>query len=81
MEKVERRVMMARIEYHSTSDRDGRCSFSLHWISSYHPGHPGGEHVTRERGQYFFGDPTERGYPRPESCVANKRNNKLKEKE
>ena len=58
--------MQVRIEYHSGSDRLGRCSFSLHWMADYHPGHPDGEFVTRERGQHYFGDPTERGYPRPE---------------
>lgn len=65
--------MRGRIEYHSASDRLGRCSFSLHWMTDYIPGHPEGEHVRRERGQCYFADPREHGYPRPEEAKTKRR--------
>lgn len=55
-----------RIEYHSKSDSLGRCSFSLHWMADYHPGHPDGEYQRRERAQTFFADPLKFGHQRPE---------------
>lgn len=61
-----------RIEYHSGSDSQGRCHFSLHWLADYHPGHPDGEYGTRERGQHFFTDPTTKGFPRPEDATRHK---------
>jgi len=57
-----------RIEYNSKSDEKGRCTFTLFWWVDYIPGHPDGEHGRRERAQVFFGDPTERGYPRLEEA-------------
>lgn len=58
--------MQTRIEYHTNSDRMGRCHFSLYWWDDYFPGHPEGEHVERERRQSFFADPREYGHARPE---------------
>ena len=58
-----------RIEYHSQSDRLGRCHFSLYWRDSYFPGHPEGELVVRERGQNFYADPRQHGHPRPEEVA------------
>jgi hypothetical protein len=58
--------MKTRIEYHSATDKDGECSFSLFWMADYHPGHPLGEHRTAERGQCFRADPRKYGHPRPE---------------
>lgn len=55
-----------RIEYHSKSDEDGKCSFSLFWMATYHPGHPLGENRLAERGQSFRADPRKHGFPRPE---------------
>ena len=34
--------MKTRIEYHGKVDKDGRCSFSLHWMDNYFSGHPEG---------------------------------------
>lgn len=61
--------MKTRIEYHSTTDTQGRCHFSLHWMAAYHPGHPDGEYRTAERGQHFFADPRKYGHIRPEERV------------
>ena len=56
-----------RIEYIThTSDKLGRCMFFLHWMANYHPGDPAGEYRTTERGQCFFADPREHGFPRPD---------------
>ena len=57
---------MTGIRYHSSSDEMGRCRFSLRWMADYHPGDPRGEHRRAERGQYFFADPRNHGFPRPE---------------
>lgn len=57
-----------RIEYYSLSDSKGRCSFALYWIADYHPGDPAGEHRIAERGQGFFADPREHGFPSPEEA-------------
>lgn len=57
-----------RIEYHSKSNDSGHCSFSLHWMADYHPGHPLGENRVAERGQQFHGDPRDHGFPRPEDA-------------
>lgn len=57
---------MTRIEYHSASDKLGRCHFSLHWWDNYFPGHSEGEFVRRERGQNFYADPHQYGHKRPE---------------
>lgn len=59
---------VTRIEYHSKTDRLGRCSFTLYWMADYHPGHPDGEYRTAERGQCFFADPLKHGHPRPEDA-------------
>jgi hypothetical protein len=55
-----------RIEYHSKSDEQGRCSFTLLWMADYHPGHPLGEYRRAERGQCYFADPRAYGFKRPE---------------
>lgn len=55
-----------RIEYYSQSDDRGRCSFALLWMADYHPGDDAGEHRLTERGQHFFADPRDYGFPRPE---------------
>ena len=52
------------IEYTSEPDALSRCSFLLTWWCDYFPGHPDGEHVVRRRGQAFFADPREHGFPR-----------------
>jgi hypothetical protein len=57
--------MNTRIEYHGPLDVFGRCHFSLHWMDSYFPGHPDGEHIVRERGQHFHADPHAYGHLRP----------------
>jgi hypothetical protein len=44
-----------RIELHKGPDSLGRYSYSKHWWTDYHPGHPDGEYGWRERGQNFFG--------------------------
>ena len=54
-----------RIEYRGPSDTMGRSEFMLLWMDSYFPGHPDGEHQIRERGQCFFADPHNYGFPRP----------------
>jgi hypothetical protein len=59
-----------RIKYNTGSDSHGRCLFDLFWMADYHPGHPDGEHAHRERGQGFFGDPSDRGFDRPEVAAA-----------
>ena len=56
----------SRIEYHGKPDSHNRCHFSLHWWTDYHPGDPDGEHRWAERGQHFFADPHDYGYPRPD---------------
>jgi hypothetical protein len=56
--------MNTRIEYHGPLDVFGRCHFSLHWVDSYFPGHPDGEHIVRERGQHFHADPHAYGHLR-----------------
>jgi hypothetical protein len=55
-----------RIQYLSKSDNKGRCEFWLFWMADYHPGDPAGEHRLAERGQIYFADPREHGFPRPE---------------
>ena len=51
------------IKYHGETDSLGRCHFSLHWIATYHPGHPDGEYRLAKRGQHFFADPRKFGFP------------------
>jgi hypothetical protein len=46
-----------RIELHRGPDSLGRYSYSKHWWTDYHPGHPAGEYGWRERGQHFFCKP------------------------
>jgi len=58
--------MSTRIEYRGKTDDKGRCSFTLYWMSDFHPGDPKGEHRTAERGQNFFADPRNHGHKRPE---------------
>jgi hypothetical protein len=42
-----------RIEVLEGPDDKGRWTFFVYWMADYHPGHPEGEHVCRERGQIF----------------------------
>ena len=56
-----------RIEYHTPSDEQGRCRFTLYWMADYHPGHPLGENRRAECGQVFYADPESYGHPRPEA--------------
>jgi hypothetical protein len=49
-----------RVEIMSEPDSRGRVHYAAFWIAEYHPGHPEGEHMTRERGQHFFGVPPDR---------------------
>ena len=42
-----------RIEIYEGPDRQGKYAFGLFWMADYHPGHPEGEYVRRERGQMF----------------------------
>ena len=62
-------VSKKRIQYYSKSDDDGKCSFSLHWLVNYTPGHPDGEYKKRERGQHYYMDPREKGFLRPEKAI------------
>ena len=55
-----------RIEYHCPTDKYGRCSFSLHWMTDYHPGHPDGEYRWAETAQMFFANPRDHRFPLPE---------------
>jgi hypothetical protein len=48
------KVTGRRIEIESGPDSLGRYHFTLYWLADYHPGHPDGENVIRERGQCFF---------------------------
>ena len=57
-----------RIEYHSKSDLLGRCTFTLYWMTNYHPGDPKGENRIAERGQVYRADPQNHGFPRPEKA-------------
>lgn len=45
------------IIYHWGPDEQGRYEFTVKWWANYHPGHPGGEHAWRQRGQVFFDKP------------------------
>jgi hypothetical protein len=54
-----------RIEYHTLPDKYNKCAFTLYWMADYHPGHPDGEYRTAERGQVFYADPREHGFPLP----------------
>jgi len=63
--REENKALRERIEYYSKCDRWGRCHFSLHWVSNYHPGDPAGEHRIAERAQHFLADPIKYGHPRP----------------
>ena len=58
-----------RIEYHSNSDRLGRCHFSLYWWDTYFPGHPEDEFVGQERGQNFYADPHKHEFLRPDEVT------------
>ena len=70
-------MLPKRIEYLSSNDKLGRCSFLLYWVANYHPGHPDGEHGWRERGQCFYADPREYGHARrPEELRARRRKRK-----
>lgn len=53
-----------QFEPDSRTDKYGKCFFWLYWYDDYTSG---GVYVGRHRrGQAFYADPTERGYPRPE---------------
>lgn len=54
-----------RVTFHDVPDDLGRCHFTVYRLDDYHPGHPDGEHVVRERAQEFFADPEEHGFKRP----------------
>jgi hypothetical protein len=64
--KYPNKVHKTRIEFHSNSDKQGRCHFSLHWMADYHPGDPDGEYRWAERAQHFRCDPRTHGFNRPE---------------
>ena len=49
-----------RVEIMSEPDSRGRVRYVAYWIAEYHPGHPEGEDMTRERAQHFFGVPPDR---------------------
>jgi hypothetical protein len=67
-----------RITYFGKSDKKGRCSFMLEWMADYHPGDPRGEHREALRGQVFFANPEERGFPSPEYCEKHNKNNEYR---
>ena len=50
----ERRVVFLSSDL---ADKGGRCYFAMFWMDDYFPGHPKGEPVLRERGQYFYSNP------------------------
>lgn len=50
------------IEKLSGPDRHGRFSYFIHWLATYHPGHPLGEHRLGLRGQVYFADPVANGH-------------------
>jgi hypothetical protein len=58
-----------RGEILSGPDNKGRYRYFLMWKDDYFPGHPGGEHVVRERAQIFFG-PLREGIPYTMNGVA-----------
>lgn len=67
-----------RVEVYSDPDARGRCHFAIMWVSDYHPGHPDGEYVTRERGQHYFGVPRDRFKPTDKDQPMRKANWKHK---
>lgn len=48
-----RRNKFHRCEIYEGPDRHGNYHYALFWMADYHPGHPEGENVIRERAQHF----------------------------
>jgi len=46
------------IDVHGGLDSFGRASFTVYWLTDYHPGHPAGETGIDIRGQVYFADPS-----------------------
>ena len=63
--------MKKQIEYHSSSDQHGICTFTIRMSNGgYTPGHPEGEYKERMSAQVFRCDPRTHGFPRPEETNA-----------
>lgn len=58
--------MKDKIEYHGKSDEQNRCSFTLFWEEEKMA--KDGTYYMGRRGQVFFADPREYGFPRPEEA-------------
>ena len=46
--------MYTRAEIYEGPNKHGEYHYALFWMTTYHPGHPDGEYVLRERGQHFL---------------------------